>query len=329
MTAPPLLLLSGSELDELMTIQDHLDAVELGFRALADGGADLPPPMHVHAVGGAFHAKGAALLGDRAYAAVKINGNFPGNPAVHGLPTVQGLLLLFDAETGTPLALMDSIAVTLARTAAATAVAARHLARADSSVVAIIGCGAQASHQLRYLAHLFPVREVRVHDRDPGRAAALAGGIEGSLGLAATACSTPRAASLGSDVIVTCTTATSVVLDVDDVSRGAFIAAVGADNPSKCEIAPDLMAAATVYADLLDQCVVMGDLHHALAAGTMERGDVAGELADLVSGRVPGRRDADRIIVFDSTGVGIQDAAAAIAAYERALATGAGRSIHL
>ena len=110
---------------------------------------------------------------------------------------------------------------------------------------------------------------------------------------------------------------------------GTFIAAVGADNPEKSEIAPALMAASRVVADVLSQCVVMGDLHHAIRAGAMSAEDVDGELADLVTGRKHGRRGRDEITLFDATGTAIQDVAAAACAYEAALARGLGQRVSL
>ena len=112
-------VLGRRALAELLTVGDHLEAAESAFRLLGSGGATLPPPLHIEAIDGGFHAKGGALALGRHYAAVKVNGNFPANPERHGLPTVQGALLLFDGERGQPLALMDSIELTIARTAAA------------------------------------------------------------------------------------------------------------------------------------------------------------------------------------------------------------------
>ena len=121
-------------------------------------------------------------------------------------------------------------------------------------------------------------------------------------------------AAQASDVIITCTTAREPFLDETHVKPGAFVAAVGADSPSKCEIAPALMTKASVFTDVTNQALTMGDSLHA----ALSPGDICGELADLVSGRVIGRSSDDEIIVFDSTGAGFQDAAAAAIAFERA-----------
>ncbi len=148
--------------------------------------------------------------------------------------------------------------------------------------------------------------------------------MNAELGLPVTAAASLRAATRASDAIVTCTSASQAFLDVDDVRPGTFIAAVGADNPHKSEIAPPLMARATVVVDVLEQCVIMGDLHHAIAAGTMTAAGVQGELGALVAGRIPGRRTPDEITLFDSSGTGIQDVAASARAYELAVARGVG-----
>ena len=317
MSLPPgTLVLARREISELMTTADWLAAVEAGFRAAAEGRAMAPPPLHLDGYGGAFHAKAASLQFDRRYAALKLNGNFPANPAERGLPTIQGALLLCDAGSGSLLAIMDSIEVTLRRTAAATALAAHHLARPDSETILICGCGAQAGPQVAALRNVLPLRRLMAWDQDLERAHDLARSLEG---LDAEATSDLASAGRRSDVIVTCTTAIEPFLQPDFVRPGTFIAAVGADSPAKSEIAPQLMARALVVADSLDQCAAMGDLHHALRAGAMRRDDVHAELGGLVAGSKPGRTDGEQITLFDSTGTAIQDAAAAALIYQRAL----------
>ena len=312
------LILARHDIAALMTLPDWLAAIEEGFRAAADGRAEAPPPLHLHGEGGAFHAKGATLRLDRLYAAVKLNGNFPTNREAHGLPTVQGAILLCDGATGALLAILDSIEVTLRRTAAATALAARYLARPDSGTILICGCGEQGAAQLEALSDVLPLRRVLAWDRNEARARAFVAGLGGAeAAVAPDLADAARAA----DLVVTCTTAREPFLDADFVKPGTFVAAVGADSPGKSEIDPRLMARARVVADLLDQCVEMGDLRHALAAGAMRREDVRAELADLVAGAKPGRIAEDEIWLFDSTGTALQDVAAAVWIYRRAMAT--------
>src|SRR4051812_2885619 len=155
-THPPVLVLTRAEIARLMTPRDYLVAVEQAFAALGHGHAGSPAPLHLPRAGGGFHVKAAAWGHDGAFAAFKINGNFPGNPA-YGKPTIQGVIVLCDAEDGAPLAVMDSIEVTRRRTAAATALAARHLARPGSERVLICGCGDQALAQLAALTDVLPL----------------------------------------------------------------------------------------------------------------------------------------------------------------------------
>jgi ornithine cyclodeaminase/alanine dehydrogenase len=318
------LILSQRDLQALMSFGDYVEAVGEGFRLLAEGACQAPVPLHIGLADGGFHVKAASLPRGRGYVAVKVNGNFADNRARHGLPTIQGAVLLADATDGTPLALLDSIEITRQRTAAATAVAARHLARPDSRTATVCGCGEQGGIQLAALHHALDLRQAFAWDADPQVARDFATRMSGALGLPVAPVAALAEATLASDAIVTCTTATQPFLDVDAVRPGTFIAAVGADNPHKSEIAPALMARATVVVDVLEQGVIMGDLHHAIAAGTMTAAGVHGELGALVAGRIAGRRTADEIALFDSTGTGIQDVAAAAHAFERALARGVG-----
>lgn len=323
-------LLTRGEIARLLTVEDHLRAAETAFRLLGEGKAELPPPLHLAGIDGAFHAKAAALQpGARAYAVVKVNGNFPGNPQRLGLPTIQGAILLFDAATGSPVALLDSIEVTLARTAAATALAARFLARPEARVATICGCGVQADAQLEYLAAILPIEKVYAWDLAPERARDFAERMGRRLDLEVSVADELRSATRQSDVIVTCTTARVPFLGLGDVAPGTFIAAVGADNPDKQEIEPALVAGASVYADRVGQCALIGELQHAISGEWMAADEVAGELADLVTGRKPGRQSDEAITLFDSTGLAVQDVAAAAMAYEQAVANGVGQEIAL
>jgi len=317
------LVLTRTEIAALMRPADWLAAAETAFRAAGEGRAEAPPPLAIHGARGTFHAKGAGLRGERAYVALKLNANFPDNPEKLGLPTIQGAILLCDGENGAVLAIMDSIEVTLRRTAAATALAARYLARPESAAILICGCGAQGAAQLEALRDVLPLAHCFAWDRDPGRASAFArtAGAQVSDDLAG--------AALASDIIVTCTTSRQPFLDRSMVRAGTFIAAVGADSPEKSEIEPALMAKAKVVADVLDQCVAMGDLHHAIAAGCMTREAVHAELAGLVCGARPGRTSPDEITLFDSTGTGLQDVAAAAMIHERAAGDGDWPSVAL
>lgn len=329
MTAPPpTLILSRRTIAGLMDQADWIEAVETGFRAAAQGRATSPPPMSIDGNGGAFHAKGASLELDRLYVALKLNGNFPGNPAARGLPTIQGALLLCDGDTGSLLAMMDSIEITLRRTAAATALAARYLARPDADVILICGCGEQGAAHLAALRHVLPLKRGYAWDRDMEKAAAFARAACND-GFEVEAVAALEPAALQSDVIVTCTTARLPFLKSSFVRAGAFVAAVGADNPDKSEIDPQLLVRSRLIADVADQCVVLGDTHHAINAGVIDRTAIVAEMAEIIVGSRQGRGSPDDIVVFDSTGTALQDVACAAVIYRRALASGQPLSIEL
>lgn len=308
---PNALIITRRDIRRLMSSADYLDAVELGFRAAAMGKASSPMPMHLPMTHGAFHGKGASISLGRDYAAVKVNGNFPGNPAKLGLPTIQGAILLFDGSNGTLLAVLDSIEVSIQRTAAASALAAKLLARPDSTTLLICGCGEQGRAHAAMVHEVLPIERRLLWDQHPERSERLAAE------LGAEAIQDVKSVARSADVIVTCTTATEPFLDVGMVGPGTFIAAVGADNPEKSEITPALMAVATIVTDITAQSATMGDLHHAIAAGVMRKADVRAELGELLTGEKAGRTSPREIIIFDSTGTGLQDVAAAAAIYER------------
>jgi ornithine cyclodeaminase/alanine dehydrogenase-like protein (mu-crystallin family) len=310
-TPPDALIVTRRDIRRVMLPSDYLEAVELGFRAGAMGKANSPHPMHLPVARGGFHAKGASISLGRDYVAVKINGNFPGNPAKHGLPTIQGAIFLADGSNGAVLAIIDSVEVTIQRTAAASALAAKLLTRSDSTTLLICGCGEQGRAHAAAMREVLPITRCLLWDRESEVAEALAAELDGM------AVQDLNPAAEQADVIACCTTARTPYLDLQMVRPGTFIAAVGADNPDKSEIAPALMASATVVTDATTQCAEMGDLHHAIEAGSMMRSDVHAELGQLLVGEKAGRTSPDEIIIFDSTGTGLQDVAVAAAIYER------------
>lgn len=323
------LMVSRAEVARLVTIEECIAAVEDAFRREA-GGETLPAAvLSVQGPEGVFHVKAAGLKAAPGWFAAKVNANFPANPELHQRPTIQGLIILCETATGYPLAVLDSTEITALRTAAATAVAARHLCRPDARVLAVIGCGRQGRMQVRALAHVRPdLRLVLAVDSDSVRAARFAAEL-GEQGLAVEIVPSPGEAARRADAVVTCTPSRAPLLGARDLAAGAFLAAVGADSPDKQEVDSALLAGSRVVVDVLAQCAVMGDLHHALRAGAMTKDDVHAELGDIVSGRRPGRTSAGQTFVFDSTGTALEDVAAAALAYRRALAAGAGVRLDL
>lgn len=324
MRSEELLLLAPREIRALLSLDECIEAVERAFRLYGEGKAAAPGVLSMHTQNGGFHIKAGMLGLSREYFAAKVNGNFSGNPARFGLPTIQGLIVLCDAEKGTPLAVMDSRDVTTLRTGAATAVAAKYLARADSAIVTICGCGNQGRVQLRALTRVRRITSVLAYDSDRQQASRFAEELGSELKIVITPVIDIAAAMRQSDICVTCTPSQKPLLGPNDAKPGLFIAAVGADNPHKQEIHSDLMARCKIVCDVVAQCALMGDLHHALDAQVVTMADVYAELGEIVAGHKPGRESEEETILFDSTGMALQDVAAAATLFERAEKKGSG-----
>jgi ornithine cyclodeaminase/alanine dehydrogenase-like protein (mu-crystallin family) len=298
------LLLTRRDVADLVTIDDCITAVENAFRLLGRGEVPRPAIAGVHGNGGAFHIK-AAVAGDRF--AAKMNSNF-----FEASPRIKGVIVVCDANDGRVLAVMDSIEITILRTGAATAVAAKYLARENAKTALIFGCGNQGKIQARALQRVRKLDRIFAFDSNREVAADFAEQI------GAEAVPAP----VWADIVVTCTPSRAAFLE--KVQPGTFVAAVGADSEEKQELAPSLMASSKVVTDVTEQCRTIGDLHHAIDAGAMRVEDVYAELSEIVAGKKRGRDRDDEVIIFDSTGMALQDVAAAAVVYERALAAGRG-----
>ena len=323
------LILTRRDVQALLGLDECIAAVESAFRLHAEGKSLAPGVLAVKARDGGFHIKAAGLELGRRYFAAKTNANFSSNPSRHGLPAIQGVIVLSDADDGRPLAVMDSIEVTIRRTAAATAAAAKWLARQDSASVTICGCGSQGREQLRALARVLLLSRAHAYDADEAVARAYARELSAELGIEIAPTRDLPAALRDSDVCVTCTPSRSAFLKREHVRPGTFVAAVGADSPDKQELEPRLLAEAVLVVDMLEQCASIGELHHALDAGVLTREAVHAELADVLTGRRPGRQSDQQITIFDSTGTALQDVAAAAVVYEKAVANGQGVRLSL
>jgi len=324
------LILKRSEVASLLSLGECIGAVEEAFR-LNEEGQSLPPGvLETLTGGGGFHIKAAGLKhDDRTFYAAKVNANFPQNAGRWGLPTIQGVIALCDGESGYPLALLDSIEITILRTGAATAVAAKYLARPDSKVATVCGCGVQGRVQLKSIAQVLRLERVYAYDRDEALSGKFATEMSDELQIEVIPAGDLSGALRESDVCVTCTPSRRAFLMREHVRAGAFVAAVGADNPLKQELDPGLLASNKVVVDVLEQCAAIGDLHHAIAAGVIAKSDVYAELGAVVAGRTPGRTSGEEIIIFDSTGTALQDVAAARVVYEKALKAGVGYRLDL
>lgn len=320
-------ILTERELREAVTLdKDAVAIVERAFEALATKAVVMPPILRLDIAenNGEVDVKTAYVPGIDSFA-IKVSPGFFDNPKL-GLPSLNGLMILFSAKTGLVEALLlDNGYLTDVRTAAAGAVAAKQLSRPDSSTAAIFGAGVQAELQLQALTLVRPIKAARVWARDKAKAQVLAERASARLGIVAQAFSSPADAVSGADIIVTTTPATQPVLKAEWVAPGQHVTAMGSDAEHKNEIDPKLVAGADLYvADSLAQTRRLGELHHAIEAGLAGSEDSFAELGAVIAGKTAGRVSADQITLADLTGTGVQDTAIATLALQRALAAGAG-----
>jgi alanine dehydrogenase len=298
-------------------MNDAVEAVEAAFRAFSLGEATMPPKVYlsIPEVEGDFRAM-PARFGE--YAGLKWVSSHPWNPRDHGLPAVIAVFILSDPKTAEPLAIMDATALTERRTGAAAAVASRWLASAHETI-GFVGCGAQARSALEAHRVVFgDAFEVLAHDRDPAVAAAFAAHAGG------------RVATLeevsGVDILNTITPSRAPVVRAEQLLAHTHVNAMGADAPGKQELSLDVLRSARVFVDDPNQALHSGEVNVPIHEGSYAAEELAGTLGDVIVGRVA--RGGGRTI-FDSTGLAIQDVAAAAAAFERARAEGVGVEIDL
>ena len=289
-----------------------LDAVEVtgrAFAALAEGRADMPPILRLEVPewNGEVDVKTAHVRGLEHFA-IKVSPGFFDNPGL-GLPSVSGLMLLHASRTGMLRAVfLDNGYLTDVRTAAAGAVAARHLAREDSQTVGVIGAGSQARLQARALRLVRDFRKVRVWARDGQKAKKCAEEISSLTGAECEAVDTPSDAVCDSDIVITATPSRSPVVKPEWLRPGVHVTAMGSDAEDKNELEGGVLERADLLVcDSRSQCMRLGELHHAVSSGILS-GDVAvTELGRIVTGAEPGRTNEDQITVCDLTGTGVQD----------------------
>jgi ornithine cyclodeaminase/alanine dehydrogenase-like protein (mu-crystallin family) len=296
MRPAPIAILDEDAVQRLLHYQDLIPAVAQALADLSAGRVVQPVrsvlPIAPHQ---GFFAVMPAFAGAMG---AKLVTFYPGN---QGIPTHHAVIILFQAETGEPIAMMDGRLITEMRTAAASAVATQQLARADARVLAILGSGVQAQSHLEALRHVRPITEVRVWSRRNARAFAEQHGVN--------AAASPEEAVRGADVVVVATSATTPVLHGRWLSPGTHVNAVGATRPNWRELDDELVTSARVFVDSREAALKeSGDV--------MAAREVAAEIGEVVAGVKPGRRSAEEITLFKSVGVAVEDVATAALVYE-------------
>ena len=311
------LLLDPDDVAASTALPEVIDAVEDAFGAYARGDTQMPAKSYIDLpqYSGDFRSMPAYIETDGWEAAgVKWVNSHADNPEKHDFPTVMGTMIYSDPETAFPLALMDGTRLTRLRTGAAAAVATRHLSREDATSLGLVGAGIQSYTQLEAIAEVRDIQRVVVADRSEEAIAELTDRYgddydvqAGSIGEAA-AC----------DIVSTTTPVREPI--VDSAGERTHINAMGADAPGKHEISDDILESATIVIDDYEQCTHSGEINVPWGEGILDDDDIHGELGDVVTGKVRGRSEADGVTIFDSTGLAIQDVAAAHVIYEDASA---------
>ncbi len=307
------------EIAGLMTPEAAFDAVEATFAAMATGAAYNFPVIR-EAIGHADALYGFKSGFDRDSLAMglKSGGYWPGNEA-KGLTNHQSTVILFDADTGRVKALVGGNLLTALRTAAASAVSIKHLARPDAKVLGMIGAGHQSAFQMRAAASQRRFEKVIGWNYHPEMLSRLED-TASELGLPFEAVSLEDMGAQA-DVIITITSSFAPQLMADWVNPGTHISCMGTDTKGKQEVEAALLARATVFTDEIAQSVSIGEAQHAIAAGLIAESDIA-EIGAVINGTHPGRSSDDEITLFDGTGVGLQDLAVAAKVVELAEAKG-------
>jgi alanine dehydrogenase len=326
-TMVPIRLLTRPDVEQVLTMDETIAVMEDAFRAHGEGKVVQPSPVRIH-VGkheGRLTAR-AAYIEPMDAVGLKFTGGYYANPRKFGLPSILGVIILVDAKSGAPLAVMDASFITGIRTGALGAVAARYLARNDASVVGIIGAGTQGRFQLRGLHAIFDLEEVRVADMSKRILTSYVNDMRGELGVTVRAVESGQDAAAGADIIVTCTPSLTPVLRADWVDAGSHINTIG----GKHELDPQIMKLADkIVVDEWAQTKGTQDFQTALAAGVISEDDIHGEIGEVVLGAKAGRTSRSEVTLFVTSGLAVEDVAAAARAYERAQARGIGTELTL
>ncbi len=317
------LLLDSDDVDEHARMADVISAVEDAFGAYERGDAQMPAKSYIDLpqYNGDFRSMPAYLdAGEWDAAGVKWVNVHPDNPADYDLPTVLGTMIYSDPETAYPLAIMDGTALTMRRTGAAAAVATDYLAVENATSMGIVGAGVQSYTQLDAIIEIRPIEEVVVSDLDDDRVQRFIDAYDDQFDV--------RAGSISEaghcDVLSTVTPVRDPVVGLEDIGEHTHVNAIGADAEGKHELSDELLLESTVVIDDHQQCTHSGEVNVPYNEGTLTDDDIYGEIGELVVGEKAAREDDTGVTVFDSTGLAIQDVAAARVVYENAREHGAG-----
>jgi len=308
-------IVPSTDIEAAVEMADLVPAIEAAFAAYENGTAQMPPKSYIDLPqhNGDFRSMPAYLETDDWEASgIKWVNVHPDNPDEFDLPTVMGTLVYTDSESGFPLAVMDATTLTMKRTGAAAAVATDHLAVEDASSLGIIGAGVQSYTQLEAILQVRPIESVVVSDLDDDRVQRFIDAFGDEFDVRAG--TIPEAAHC--DVLSTVTPVEDPIVTLDDLGEHTHVNAMGADAEGKQELHTEVIREATLVIDDFEQTTHSGEINVPWSEGDIDESDIDAELGEIVVGNAPGREDLSGITVFDSTGLAIQDIAAARIVYE-------------
>lgn len=309
--------LKEDDVEELLEMGEVIGSVESAFRYYGLGRVQMPSKSYLYfdKYNGDLRTM-PAYIPDTDEAGVKIVNSHPQNPS-KGLPTVLAIYVLNDPATGKPLAMMNATYLTDIRTGAGSAVAARYLARKNSRVMGIVGCGRQSRTQLSAISELFDLEEVLITDKSGEQCDLFIKEMENKID--ADIKSVDLQEACRADIIITTTPVKEPIIKSEWIEEGTHINAVGADAPGKQELEADILKRARIVVDSREQAYHSGEINVPLSRGEISREDVYAEIGEIVAGKLPGRERDEEVTVFDSTGMAVQDVAVAALAYRKAV----------
>lgn len=308
-------------------MEETIDAVENAFKMKSAAESSVKAWLFFKEYGGDLACWSTYMRGIGA-SGMKAIGYNTNNPK-RELPTITAVIILHDPETSFPLSIMDGTSITAMRTGAAGAVAAKHLARRDAEVISVIGAGVQARTQLMGLNELFDIEKVRVFDISMDASRKYSAEMKKKLDLNIEVCNNAEDAVVGSDIIATVTPSREPIVMKEWVYPGLHINAMGADEPGKEELDPQILTGAKIVVDDRADTIRRGEINVAISKGIIKAEDIYADLEEIVTGKKPGRETDHEITVFDGAGVAIEDVAVAWEVYKKAKKEGVGEYIAL
>jgi alanine dehydrogenase len=329
-----MLLLTETEVKQLLSMEEVIEAVEYAFREKGLGHVQMPPKTYLFydEYGGDLRVM-PSYVKEVAVSAAKVVGVNPNNPSIYGLPTVMATIILLDPKSSAPLAIIGGTWITAMRTGAAGGVAAKYLARKNSRAIGLIGAGSQARTQLVALLCLYSsLEEVRVYDINQSVRESYVSEMKSTYGDKIKnifSVEEAKDAVKGADIIVTTTPSRKPLVMNEWVEEGTHFNCIGADAPGKHELDPFILKRSKIVIDDWEQASHSGEINVSLSKGLITRVNIWAEIGEVVAGLKPGRTSPDEITVFASTGLAIQDAVTAQIAYKKALEKSIGKTIEM